>query len=213
METAEKPKSNEKSKVPEKSPAQTTLPPAPAAPPMTSVVGEAKDYDIDAMYEADQKRRKDEALAAKAKMHEAYDCFVRCRYHGPGEPAHGIFLSFLPDPNEAVQMNQWRAGYKPTYEELFMNDQILCQVCLRRGEMSALDVVKVKTFNERTKMYVDRGAFEVSERALMVRAKDPKRLALEGELRLRDLNFKGSNDARTAAKARVQAAGMEWLLP
>ncbi len=172
------------------------------APPMVPMPGEegSPEFNIDELMLAHKRQSDAEAERIQKLRNDEYVYFVRCRHHEASrESAHGIYLTKLPGPNEPVRMNEWYSRYKPTPGEMYLGP-IVCQICLRRGiETNYLDVNQSGV----------RGEFTVSERWLWRRPKDPKRLAVEGETRARDLPAGSANIGREEATQRSVSAGLE----
>jgi hypothetical protein len=90
------------------------------------------------------KRNEDEAKV-RQELRDAenakYRFYLKCRqgvHVIGGRPAqpHGIYFKQNPSSN-AVGDHDWKATYKPTFEEIW-RQPILCQVCLKMGQENPL---------------------------------------------------------------------------
>lgn len=147
-----------------------------------------------------------EAKAATAQaLEDTYQFFVKCRYpHGTDEkgrarPQHALYLKRNPGAG-VVKANEWRATYKPTYDEPWLGE-IVCQVCLRAFDAERVPDITVGK----------RGTFTVHDRWLWRHPKDLERLKAEGETRANDVQYASSNTGRAEASERAREAGLEVI--
>ena len=161
---------------------------------------EAEAYDAKAHLE---KVAKTKLEAVKNEIHgedAAYLYFYKCLQCAQ----HGLFFVAHPARLGSVQQNQWYASYKPKDQMFYMSQgRPLCQSCLinGRGEIQ----LPVES------MGAD-GSFVPEHRLCFQRAKEPKRLAIEGEFRSFDLQHEASNTGRATVRERCKAAGLEVLI-
>lgn len=155
--------------------------------------------------QAEMQKAKDARMAAKSEFLDAeYIYYIKCRHpHPEGMSQHGIYLKGYPHTN-TVQGDEWKAGYKQKFENLHHGDNVPCQMCLRYlGITTPLAVTVVK------KAGVIAGTFELDPRWLWKRPKDPKRLAIENETRVRQMNYGTGNIGLAEAEARAKAAQLK----
>src|SRR6188768_2107534 len=149
------------------------------------------DFDINGMLEAAAKEATEQNKRVVGMQNAEYQYFVKCRYHGPNESSHGIYLARLPGEGEVLGMTDWISRYKPKFNEMYLGE-IVCQVCFQQGIERSLEVELVGR----------RGQFRVPERMLWRRPKSVERLNAEGETRARGGRSLSSNQGREDAMER-----------
>lgn len=176
--------------------------------PMFVIDGDADTLAAANAYEIAQEelRKQHEAmLAVKSEFMDAeYTFFIKCRYpHPAGAPQHGIYLKGYPH-ERIVKGTEWKSGYKPQMDAPWHGAQVLCQVCLRYLNREVpLDVTALPG-----KAGLPAGSFEINDRWLWKRPKDPKRLVIENETRVRRVGWETGNLGLDAAEERSKAAGL-----
>lgn len=127
-----------------------------------------------------QESQREQAEAQKAEDEEAYQYFYRC--HTCNQP--GIFFTKNPIAAE-IRDHEWFASYKGL-DEAYVDDEVLCQVCLQRGRETSLYVNRMNR-HQATREQLRGHPFRVfgshEERHLNKFPKDPERLKREGILR------------------------------
>lgn len=141
-------------------------------------------------------------------LHDRYHFFVRChQQHSRIRPIHGIYVRKFNESG-LVLGTDWRAGYKPTFEEPWPGE-IVCQVCLRDYQQEI--GLHVRPVKERG---VPVGSFYIVRKHFFKRPKiefadGEKRYTLEGETRVFSQDANSSNIGRDEAHERARAAGLE----
>lgn len=155
--------------------------------------------------QAEMRKAAEARMAAKSEFLDAeYVYYIKCRQiHPDGMSQHGAYLKGYPHSN-LVRGDEWKAGYKPKLEEPWHGETVPCQICLRYyGRQVPLDVTIVK------KPGLPPGSFEVEPRWLWKRPKNPKRLAIENETRVRQMGYNTGNLGLAEAEARSKAEGLK----
>lgn len=125
--------------------------------------------------------------------------FYRCRRCN----LHAFYFTVNPSRTGGiVKQEAWYSTYKRKNELFYMmTGRPLCQSCLANGEKIEVPVAQANSD----------GSFIPEDRWVFARARDPKRLAVEGEFRAKALANESQNTGRNAAMARAKAAGYEVL--
>lgn len=154
--------------------------------------------------QAEMQKLHEKRLAERAEyLDEEYIYFIKCRnVHPEGLSSHGIFLKSYPH-NNIVRGDQWKSGYKPTFEQLH-HGPIVCQVCLRYTNRSVpLDVTLLADPKSPA------GTFEIDNRWLWKRPKKQERLIVEGETRAKRVSWTTGNTGVEEAEQRAVEAGLK----
>ena len=156
-------------------------------------------YDAEKLFEESARLSAEEQAAIEEKRAKTYRYFVRCRRNHKRMPPHGVYLKKAPEAG-MVAATDWYSRYKKEGDQWMQS--IVCQACLaERGEHVELNVTREGNY----------GAFRVNMRDLWKVAIDPKRRAIEGEIRAELLGPESSNFEVRAAQERLREAGMEVL--